>query len=222
MAAQDFSLASRQARQIEGAHQEDALRGLAELAFHSEHREQLLNELFSWPPGEARSQAVAAAVANWANAGQLDQAMSWLDESGLDEATRFSIVKDIGMRRFHDHYQDGANWLLAQTRTPEQRTRVLADLINNWMQYDIVEAGEWLVAQGLDESASRAMQVYAGKLTTDFPEEAMLWALSIPDEARRQEALGHVEKRLRERHPHRAEELLQRWNSQAIPQNRVQ
>jgi len=222
MAAEDFGLASQEARQFEGAHQEDALRGLTELAFDSEHREQLLNELSSWPPGEARSQALAATVANWAHAGQLDQAMSWLDESGLDEATRFSIVEDIGMRRFHDHYQEGADWLLAQTRTPEQRSRVLADLISNWMQYDIVEAGEWLVAQGLDESASRAMQIYASKLTTDFPEEALLWALSIPDEARRQEALGHVEERLRERHPHRAEELLQRWTSQAIPQNRVQ
>jgi hypothetical protein len=211
MAAQDFNLATQEARQIAGANREEALRGLGELAARSENREQLLNELSGWPPGEARSRVLAAAVGNWARAGELDQAMSWLDESGLDEATRFSIVRDIGMHRFHDHYQEGADWLLAQARTPEQRSRVLADLIMNWMQYDVVEAGEWLLAQGLDESASRAMQFYAGKLTTDFPEDALLWASSIPDDVRRQEALAHVEKRLRERHPKRADALLQAW-----------
>jgi len=63
------------------------------------------------------------------------------------------------------------------------------------------DAIAWLVAQGLNADASRAMQLYADYLAASFPAEAMTWARSIPDAQTRQKALDRVTKRIRELHP---------------------
>lgn len=83
MAAQDLRLAAQQAGQIEGRNRKEALRGLGELASRPEYRAALLGELSAWPPGEDRDRALTAAVASWGCAGEVDQAMAWLDASGV-------------------------------------------------------------------------------------------------------------------------------------------
>ncbi|MCP5526354.1 MAG: hypothetical protein H7A47_06045 [Verrucomicrobiales bacterium] len=208
MARQDFDQALAQARTIGNEHRTEALRGLGDSAYRPGHRTRLLDELSAWSPDEGRNEALAATVVSWALSGETDQAMAWLEHSELEEASRFKIVEEIGLRRFHEDHQAGADWLLARARTDEQRATVLADIVSNWVQYDVVGSGEWLLAQGLDRSASQAMQVYAAKLTTDFPEQALLWTLRIPDPAVREAALARIEERLRQQHPNRADELL--------------
>ena len=78
-----------------------------------------------------------------------------------------------------------------------------------WVYDDPVAAGQWLIDQGLDENAARAMRQYARIIARDYPAEALDWARRIPDPVARERALEEIELRIRHLHPNRANLWLQ-------------
>ena len=104
--------------------------------------------------------------------------------------------------------QAAADWLVSRAQSPAERAHALEQIIFQWAQYDPAAAGQWLVAQGLDANASRAMQIYADKVAAAFPAEAVAWARRIPDEQARNRTLASVSERVRKSHPARAAEFL--------------
>ena len=66
------------------------------------------------------------------------------------------------------------------------------DIVNAWSETDVFAAAVWLAAQPLDEGASRAMTTLAAKVAASDPERGWEWALRVPQEVYRTDALRQV------------------------------
>jgi hypothetical protein len=188
--------------------QADAWRGLAELAAQEKHRNQAVAALMALPPGGRRTRSLGVALREWAREANPTEALQWLETASLSRDERAQIEEEVGVGFFYQDHQTAADWLIARAQTPTERADRLERVISLWATYDVVAAGQWLIAQGLDDTAAPAMADYARAIATDHPTEAVAWARSIADENVRQRALAQVEKRIRQYYPRRADSLL--------------
>jgi hypothetical protein len=182
---------------------------LAGLAAREEHRDSLFAAIIALPPGEVRSEALARAVDAWRRTGHDSEALQWLDSTTLDRREKSKVEAQMASSNFFDGNREAAaNWFLARAQNPQERSKRLQQMVGNWVYEDPVACGNWLIGQGLDETAAGAMAMYAQMVSAKHPAEGVAWARSIQDEAVRQRALAEVEKRIRQFHPHEADALL--------------
>jgi hypothetical protein len=205
---QDLNRALTEIGTLPGEDQSVAWQGLASLAAQEEHRERILAAISALPPSAVRSGALANAVSAWAQAGNLDNAVQWLDSVPLDRREQAGIEEKMALSFFYENPSNWADWLIARARSPEERSQRLELMTSIWTDLDPTTAGRWLIAQGLDGSAAAAMWRFANTIAANHPAEAVAWARSIPDESMRQRTLVQVEDRIRQQHPHRADEVL--------------
>ncbi len=205
---QDLNRALTEIGTLPGEDQSVAWRGLANLAAQEEHRERILAAISALSPSAVRSGALANAVSAWAQAGNLDNAVQWLDSTQLDRREQAGIEEKMALSFFYENPSNSADWLIARAQSPEERSQRLELMTSIWTDLDPATAGRWLIAQGLDGSAAAAMWRFANTIAANHPAEAVIWARSIPDEDMRQRTLVQVEDRIRQQHPHRAGELL--------------
>jgi hypothetical protein len=215
LGSQDLNRAIAETRTLLPEQQAAAWRAISELAAGDERREQLLGAILALPAGEVRSEALARAVDTWRRSGHETEALQWLDSATIDRAEKSKVEMQIAMSGFFDgNRESAANWLVDRAQTQKERSDRLRQMVMNWAHDDPVACGNWLIKQGLDESASAAMSIYARNVSSQHPADALAWARSIQNETVRQRALAEVETRIRHYHPNQADSLLAKSSSQ--------
>lgn len=207
-AAHDFEQAWASAQQAESEIRAEALIGVASTASQGENRETLLARLTELPAGELRTRALSAALETLSKTGHADEATRWLEAANLDRNERGRIEEQLAVRMFTQDRRATADWLMAGADSPTRRARRMEIVIGLWAHTDPQASGEWLISQGLDADADRAMGLYANTVAANFPADAVAWARRIPDPAARQKTLDRIAETLRQRFPDRADELL--------------
>jgi hypothetical protein len=189
---------------------EAAWKALAGLAGREEFRERILTALTALPQGEARAGALAQALTSWKRSvSNVEPVWQWLDSAQLARSDMVRIEERLWADEFFNGQREAASdWLLARARSPKERGDRMETAVMNWASGDPVACANWLNRQGLDDTASRAMAVFARTAVANHPEDAVAWARRIPDPAVRQRSLEEVEKRLRVQYPNRADALL--------------
>ena len=72
------------------------------------------------------------------------------------------------------------------------RRRIYERLFTRFIQYDFLDAANYLVAQEPSPALDTAFEVYIDKVKTIEPESTMDWAVAITDEDRRWAAMQEV------------------------------
>jgi len=212
MGARDLEQALARADTLDPSEKTEALRGLAVFASNEQHRNALLATFAALPAGELRTQVLGEALGQWAQK-EPTEAIQWLDAAQLSPQNRGSLEETIAASWFVKDQASTAEWLMSRATSPSSRAKRLEMIVTQWAHGDPSACGQWLITQGLDSSASGAMRLYANTIAVNFPEKAVAWARSIPDEAARQRTLDQLRVRLRERYPRRVDELLAPLNS---------
>lgn len=206
LGSRDFDYAVGTINILSAQEQQEAWAGLAMLTGRDDVRPTLLKKLASLPPSELRSRALSEALRVWADSGKVTEAVAWLDKADLKSEEMRRAEEQIASAWYRENRAAAADWLMS--RSASRRAERLEQIVLRWGQDDPVACGQWLVQQGLGPEASGAMGLYAKFIATDFPEHALVWAHQIPEAPLRQQAVARVESILRERHPHRAEQLI--------------
>lgn len=133
---------------------------------------------------------------------------SWLDECGVPKSSHDSLASPIltGWQRA-DSKAAMDWWFQAPGGYPDRAHR-METLINAWTEADVFAAAEWLAAQPLDATAASSMKTLAGKIAQSDPERGWTWALSIPAEGPRNDALRQVASNWGQKDKKAAEEAI--------------
>jgi hypothetical protein len=116
----------------------------------------------------------------------------WLDSQEVPKSYHGSLGQSIlrGWLRL-DAPAAVEWWLKAPGGYPDRAGR-MDDIVNAWSESDVFAAAEWLAKQPLDKKAARSMTTLAGKVAQTDAERGWQWALSIPEEVYRKDALRQV------------------------------
>jgi hypothetical protein len=116
----------------------------------------------------------------------------WLDQQNVPKSYHGSLGKPIleGWLRV-DAPAAVEWWLKAPGGYPEHGGR-LDDIVSAWTESDVFAAAEWLAKQPLDKDAARAMTSLSAKVAQSDAERGWEWALRIPEENYRKDALRQV------------------------------
>jgi hypothetical protein len=213
---QSVSLAVAEIQSLTPGQQSVAWRAMAGLAANDEYRGPVLSEMSALPPDAIPREALLTALNAWKKAepqseAELDALRQWTDWAQFDRGEVAKMEELRAGMEFHAHdanRQAVADRLVGGAQTPAERSRRLERVVGMWASDDPVAAGQWLVDQGLDETAARAMRQYVRMIAGEHPAEALDWARGIPEAAARQRALDELEIRIRHLHPERADSLL--------------
>lgn len=117
---------------------------------------------------------------------------AWLDKVTIAKSSHDSAAKPILTGWLREDAQAAVEWWFKARGGYPERAHRMESLISAWTEADVFAAAEWLAAQPLDATAARSMTTLAGKVAQSDPERGFAWALSIPDEFHRKDALRQV------------------------------
>ncbi len=117
---------------------------------------------------------------------------AWLDKSSVPKSSHDMTSTPILTGWLREDAEAAVAWWFAAPGGYPERDHRMETLISAWTEADLFAAAEWLATQPLDTTAASSMNTLAGKVAKNDPERGMAWALSIPDERYRTDALKQV------------------------------
>ncbi len=117
---------------------------------------------------------------------------AWLDKTSVPKSSHDMTAMPILTGWLREDAKAAVEWWFNASGGYPERAHRMESLISAWTEADVFAAAEWLAAQPLDATAARSMTTLAGKVAQSDPERGFAWALSIPDELHRKDALKQV------------------------------
>ena len=126
------------------------------------------------------------------NAHQPAELATWLDHSGVPKSSHDSMAKPILTGWLREDPNAAVEWWFNAPGGYPERGHRMETLISAWAEADLFAAAEWLATQPLDSTAARSMNTLASQVARSDPERGFAWAMSIPDEHYRKDAIKQV------------------------------
>ena len=185
-AVQAFSTLTDKA-EIDGA-----MTGFSEMSGHAPGRTDLL-DIFITKAGHPINvwSDLQSIFRRWSDHAPAELA-AWLDKSGVPQSSHDGTARPILTGWLREDAQAAVAWWFAAPGGYPGRDQRMTTLIEAWTEADVFAAAEWLAAQPLDATAARSMNALAAKVAQSDPERGLAWALSIPEEHYRTDALKQV------------------------------
>lgn len=117
---------------------------------------------------------------------------AWLDRTDIPKPNHDSAAKPILTAWLRENAQAAMDWWFQAPGGYPERAHRMGSLIEAWTEADVFAAAEWLAAQPLDATAASSMTTLAAKVAKSDPERGFAWAMSIPGEIHRNDALKQV------------------------------
>ncbi|MFP6897245.1 MAG: hypothetical protein VCA38_11635 [Roseibacillus sp.] len=142
------------------------------------------------PPGETRDRAFHSVVDQLARHDPL-VAKAWIEEQA--DASNISVAQVELAESWARHDPEAAvEWVATLPANTEGLRQIYERLFTRFIQYDFLDAANYLVQQEPSPALDTAFEVYIDKVKTIDPESTIDWAVSITDEARRWAAIQEV------------------------------
>ena len=142
------------------------------------------------PPGETRNRAFHSVVDQLARHDPL-AAKAWIEEQG--DASNISVAQVELAESWARHDPESAvEWVATLPANTEGLREIYERLFTRFIQYDFLDAANYLVQQEPSPALDTAYEVYIDKVKAIDPESTIDWAVSITDEDRRWAAIQEV------------------------------
>ena len=129
--------------------------------------------------GYAWGQDAPHAAARWA---------AQIDDPTLKRAAAINLVNAWS----ETDPDDAAVWVATGLSDPALRDAAALTLIHTWADNDPRAASQWIAGLGSGELLESAKTVFAESLAYEAPKDAVVWARSIDDPVRRNEAILNI------------------------------
>jgi hypothetical protein len=171
-----------------------AITGFMEMSGSAPSRVPVLDAMMNLNKGGHEGNTlmeVGRVLRQW-SAERPEELARWFDQQTISKSYHGSLGKSIleGWLRV-DAPAAVEWWLKAPGGYPERGGRV-DDIVSAWSETDVFAAAEWLAKQPLNKDAARAMTSLSAKVAQSDAERGWEWALRIPEEHYRKDALRQV------------------------------
>lgn len=132
-----------------------------------------------------------AALAQSINPKDFDASVSWLQSAGLDNEELAAFATGIG---YFDAQGETGRWIdWFSTRLPiDNLDEPVREMMGEWTQQDYLAAGNWLAATQDGPGKHAAVAAYAEAVAEYEPQVAVQWAMTLPDNWRREQVLRTI------------------------------
>jgi|GEM_PF-2021910 len=188
-AAMEAFLALTDKQEISGA-----IIGFNEMSGAAPARTPILDAILKLNKGEHEGNTlmdVGRLLDKWSEE-RPEEFAQWLDRQKVPKSYHGSLGKPILKGWLREDPAAAIEWWMTAPGGYPERAGRQEDIVSAWTETDVFAAAEWLAAQPLDESAARAMTTLAGKVASSDPERGWEWALKVPQEIYRKDALRQV------------------------------
>ena len=151
---------------------------------------QVLSWVENLPPGETRNRAFHSIVDQLARHDPL-AAKEWIEEQADPSNIREAHVELAESWARHDP-EAAVQWAANLPSTTDGLRRIYERLFTRFIQYDFLDAANYLVQQDPSPTLDTAFEVYIDKVKSIDPASTMDWAAAITDETRRWQAIQEV------------------------------
>lgn len=142
------------------------------------------------PPGETRNRAFHSVVDQLARHDPL-AAKAWIEEQA--DASNIAVAQVELAESWARHDPEAAvAWAASLPATTDGLRNIYERLFTRFIQYDFLDAANYLVQQEPSPALDTAFEVYIDKVKTIDPASTIDWAVSITDEDRRWTAMQEV------------------------------
>ena len=169
-----------------------AMIGFSEMSGNAPGRTAILDAFIAKSDHPQNSWIELHSILGRWNAHQPAELAAWLDKASVPKSSHDSTAKPILTGWLREDAQAAVEWWFHAPGGYPERGHRMESLISAWTEADVFAAAEWLAAQPLDATAGRSMTTLAGKVAQSDPERGFAWAMSIPDEFQRKDALKQV------------------------------
>ena len=169
-----------------------AMIGFQEMSGHAPGRTAILDASLAKSDHPVNAWSDLSGILRQWNAHQPAELAAWLDKSGVPKSSHDMTATPILTGWLREDAKAAVEWWFAAPGGYPERDHRMETLISAWTEADLFAAAEWLATQPLDTTAASSMNTLAGKVAKSDPERGMAWALSIPDERYRTDALKQV------------------------------
>ncbi len=169
-----------------------AMIGFQEMSAQAPGRTAILDAFLAKSDHPVNAWSDLSSILRQWNAHQPAELAAWLDKSGVPKSSHDMTAKPILTGWLREDAKAAVAWWFAAPGGYPERDHRMETLISAWTEADLFAAAEWLATQPLDTTAASSMNTLAGKVAKSDPERGMAWALSIPDERYRTDALKQV------------------------------
>lgn len=150
--------------------------------------------IISWveslPPGETRNRAFHSTVDRLARHDP-EAAKKWIEEHA--DPSNIAIAHEELAESWARHDPEAAvAWAAELPEGTDGLRRIYERLFTRFIQYDFLDAANYLIAQEPSPQLDTAFEVYIAKVKSMDPASTMDWAVAITDEERRWRAMQDV------------------------------
>jgi RNA polymerase sigma factor (sigma-70 family) len=169
-----------------------ALAGFSEVSGNLPGRTAVLDAILAKTDDSGDAwRSVSRALFRW-NTSQPAELAAWLDRNSVPAIMRHSVSMPLLMGWLREDAPAAVDWWFKTPNSPKEQDQRMETLVNAWAEVDIPASAEWLAAQKLDATAAGSMQTLATMVARRDPERGFAWALQIPEEENRNNALRGV------------------------------
>lgn len=169
-----------------------ALTGFGEMSGTAPGRTAILDAVMSLTEQDRSGGMDLHSILNRWSAHRPEELAAWLDRTKIEKSYHDSTAKPILTGWLRDDAAAAVEWWFQAPGGYPERGHRMTTLMEAWTEADLFAAAEWLAAQPLDETAAASMSTLAGKVAYSDPERGLAWALSIPADHLRKDALRQV------------------------------
>ena len=169
-----------------------AMIGFSEMSGTAPGRTAILDAFLAKSAGNSNVWSDFHDITNRWSAHQPAELAAWLDTCGVPQSSHDSMAKPILTGWLREDAQAAMKWWFQAPGGYPEREHRMGTLIEAWTDADVFAAAEWLAAQPLDATAAQSMSTLSCKVARSDPERGFAWALSIPGEHYRNDALRQV------------------------------
>ncbi len=203
IASQDLDSAIARLDSLDESQRQMAISGISMSGMNAEGRRRLLDRSGTLPE-KTRDAIRQNALSQWAMMDS-DEALKWLRSLPAEEQKplRQSVAQSVMMM---DPKKGGE--ALLQDATEEEKPRLYDQIVGQWAYQDAKASGEWLTKQPQGPELDSARMTYATIVAQKDPAAAMDWAKSVTKPESREQAIGQVYQRWKQRDATAAEAAL--------------
>lgn len=144
----------------------------------------------SLPPGETRNRAFHSIVDQLARHDP-EAAKEWIEKEA--DPSNIAVAHEELAESWARHDPEAAvAWAATLPEGTDGLRRIYERLFTRFIQYDFLDAANYLVAQEPSPQLDTAFEVYIDKVKSIDPASTMDWAIAITDEQRRWQAMQEV------------------------------
>lgn len=171
---------------------EGAMIGFQEMATNAPGRTAILDAFMAKADHKGNAWMELHSLFNRWSALRPGELAEWLDRSGVPKSSHDSAAKPILTGWLREDPKAAIEWWFKAPGGYPERDHRMVTLMEAWTEADVFAAAEWLASQPLDKTAARSMTTLASKVAQSDPERGFAWAMSIPEEFYRKDALKQV------------------------------